>query len=213
MNPWIENDWFCPNSVPCADVYGHFYIFTRINDLHHPSSKKRWLLKFTFKRICEAFWLCISHNNNKDRGRAEQHAPRVTWYRADQSQRSFWSQQWQKVACWLSDFSLRVSWFFSDFRSFSGFLGALLILLVTFCHFASSLRHVWKIFSPSGDFRNFLWYSCFLCGIAQPFQIDSEIPFEDLTNLCYIFAVEWSFCNSERKGKIFNFRCCVQSWA
>lgn len=33
-------------------------------------------------------WLCITHNNNKDRGHAK-HAPWETWYKVGQSQHSF----------------------------------------------------------------------------------------------------------------------------
>ena len=47
-------------------VYGHFHIPTQINDLLSYLGKKRMLQTYNFKRICEAFWFCISRINIKD---------------------------------------------------------------------------------------------------------------------------------------------------
>ena len=77
---------------PITDVYSHFTFPHRsmISSAHH--GKKKVYKHSKFKEFAKLFCLCISHNKNKDRGRAKQHALWGTWYRVGQSQRSFWAQ-------------------------------------------------------------------------------------------------------------------------
>ena len=51
-----------------------FHIPTQINDFLSSSWKEKGLQTFKFKEFAKLFCLCISHNKNKDRGRAKQHA-------------------------------------------------------------------------------------------------------------------------------------------
>ena len=49
--------------------------------------ERKKVFKLTnLNEFVKLFWLYISLNNNKDRGRAKQHAPWATWYRLGQSQ-------------------------------------------------------------------------------------------------------------------------------
>ena len=73
-NPQTGNEKFSLRSSTCWDFYDHHYIPTQIQDLG-PSWEKNDYKHAALREFAKPFWLCISNNNNKDRGRAKQHAP------------------------------------------------------------------------------------------------------------------------------------------